>query len=52
MADTTAFTPPNHGLSELLKESVEPYSPQGPENVKNNNMKRRFVAATRHNDCS
>ena len=39
MADATSLTPPIPGLSAtlLLNTSVDPYSPKGPENVKNNN---------------
>ena len=36
MADATSLTPPSPGLSATLlsNESVEHYSPKGPENVK------------------
>ena len=39
MADATSLTPASTGLSATLlsNERVEPYSPKGPENVKNNN---------------
>ena len=39
MADATSLTPPSPGLRAILfsNKRVEPYSPKGPENAKNNN---------------
>ena len=56
MTDATSLTPSSPGLSAALfpNKSVEPYSPKGPENVKNSKLywctERLFRAATWHND--